>query len=57
MITRQFRLLIQARDYLNQGLDPVKEMGVHSFVGGKITNQARNFELDQLKPSSPVSSK
>ncbi len=49
MITRQFRLLIQARDYLNQGLDPVKEMGVHSFVGGKISNQARNFELDQLK--------
>jgi len=49
MITRQFRLLIQARDYLNRGLDPVKEMEVHSYVGTKITNQARNFELDQLK--------
>ena len=52
MIIRQFRLLIQVKEKLNQGFrsheisDRVK---IHRFVAGKLVNQAANFSLDQLE--------
>lgn len=48
MITRQFRLLIQARDCLDRNLDPSSELKGHSFVIQKITRQAKNFDQKQL---------
>jgi len=52
MMTRQFRLLIQAREYLNAGGTPKqagKAIGVHPFVGEKVAEQARAFTLEQLE--------
>lgn len=49
MIVRQFRLLIQAREVLDAGLDPVTEMDVHPFVARKVAAQARNFSLQHLE--------
>lgn len=54
MIIRQFRLLIQVRELLdeNPGMssdDMAAEMGVHPFPIKKITPQAKLFTLPQLK--------
>lgn len=49
MIVRQFRLLIQAREALDAGLDPVKAMDEHQFVARKAKDQARNFTLPDLE--------
>lgn len=52
MIVRQFRLLIQAREYLNDGGSPNqlgKAIGVHPYVGEKLAGQVRSFSLDQLE--------
>lgn len=54
MIVRQFRLLIQVRELLdeNPGLsteDIAAEIGVHPYPIKKITPQAKHFNLPQLK--------
>lgn len=52
MFVRQFRLLIQVRELLDEGLKPPaisKEMKTHSFVVGKLVQQARGFSLAQLE--------
>jgi DNA polymerase-3 subunit delta len=52
MVLRQFRLLLQAREILDERGGPLevqKELGLHEFVAGKITNQARRFPLTRLE--------
>ncbi len=52
MVVRQFRLLILAREYLNEGGSPTqigKAIGVHPYVGEKLVGQVRAFSLDQLE--------
>jgi DNA polymerase-3 subunit delta len=53
MIVRQFRLLIQAREFLamGRGRGPAlaKELRVHKFVAGKLEKQSRNFTLEDLE--------
>ncbi len=51
MIYRQFRLLIQAREILDEGgssRQVEKELHVLSFVADKLTSQARRFSMAQL---------
>lgn len=52
MIVRQFRLLILAREYINAGGNPRgigKAIGVHPYVGEKLSGQVRAFSLEQLE--------
>jgi DNA polymerase III subunit delta len=52
MIIRQFRLLLQARELLDAGADAAgvrQRLGLHEFVAGKITNQAKQFSLPALE--------
>jgi DNA polymerase III delta subunit len=49
MMTRQFRLLLRAREAIDMGLNPQQTLGVHPFVAGKVTEQARNFSLSDLE--------
>lgn len=52
MITRQFRLLIQAREILDEGGDGRrigKELGQIDFVANKLANQARAFTMERLR--------
>jgi DNA polymerase-3 subunit delta len=52
MMIRQFRLLIQAREFLNEGGSPKeigKAIGVHPFVGEKLAEQTKSFSLEQLE--------
>ncbi|MFC1961394.1 DNA polymerase III subunit delta [Chloroflexota bacterium] len=53
MIVRQFRLLIQAREFLatGRGRGPAmaKELRVHTFVAGKLEKQSRNFTMEDLE--------
>jgi DNA polymerase-3 subunit delta len=52
MIVRQFRLLILAREHFNAGGTPgqlSQAIGVHPFVGEKLTGQVKTFSLDQLE--------
>jgi DNA polymerase-3 subunit delta len=49
MILRQFRLLLQAREALQQGRDPRQAMKAHPFVIRKAAKQARQFPLTQLE--------
>jgi DNA polymerase-3 subunit delta len=52
MMVRQFRLLILAREYLNDGGTPKqigKAIGVHPYVGEKLGQQVGKFTLDQLE--------
>jgi DNA polymerase-3 subunit delta len=52
MVIRQFRLLILAREVLDQGgreAEVVREAGMTSFVAGKIVPQARQFTLPVLE--------
>jgi len=49
MIIRQFRLLLRAREALDAGQNPAQILGIHPFVAGKVTEQARNFTLVDLE--------
>ncbi len=52
MITRQFKILLQIKEALAQGLTPRKIMSqlkLHPFVVQKSSTQARNFSEDLLK--------
>ncbi len=49
MIIRQFRLLLQAREAIEQGERPIDSLKVHPFVATKIAEQARNFRLRELE--------
>ena len=52
MVVRQFRLLIMAREILDQGGNKEqisKQMGVHTFVAGKLEKQAHYFPQLELK--------
>jgi DNA polymerase-3 subunit delta len=52
MVIRQFRLLIMAREILNQGgnqKDIADRTGQHPYVAGKIEAQARRFEMEELE--------
>jgi DNA polymerase-3 subunit delta len=49
MIIRQFRLLLRAREALDAGMAPAQTLSVHPVVLRKVTEQARNFSLDDLE--------
>jgi DNA polymerase-3 subunit delta len=52
MFIRQFRLLIQARELLDErhlSADIARLIGVHPFVAGKLAQQARRFTLPDLE--------
>ncbi len=52
MVVRQFRLLLLAREALDAGgkeADVVRQLKVHPYVGGKITEQARRFHMNTLE--------
>ncbi len=49
MIVRQFRLILQAREALDERRQPADAMQGHPYVLRKVTQQARNFQLDQLE--------
>jgi len=52
MIIRQFRLILQAREILDEGGSEgelAKTLGQHSFVARKISTQARHFSLTELQ--------
>ena len=52
MMVRQFRLLLLAREYLNEGGTPKQigsAIGVHPYVGEKIGQQVRAFTLEDLE--------
>jgi DNA polymerase III subunit delta len=52
MVVRQFRLLLQARELLDNGkrADDVRiELKIHKFVAEKVTSQARHFTLPVLE--------
>lgn len=52
MITRQFKILIQIRQALDDGHSSnkmIKLLGVHPFIVQKGIGQARNFSMDILK--------
>jgi DNA polymerase III subunit delta len=52
MIIRQFRLLIQARELLDENAsvrEIQKNLGVHDFVAQKVTAQAKRFSLPVLE--------
>jgi DNA polymerase III subunit delta len=51
MITRQFRLLIQAREVIDErrGSLIANELHLHPYVAEKLTSQARRFNMTQLE--------
>jgi DNA polymerase-3 subunit delta len=52
MVVRQFRLLLQAREMLDEKASPAqvqKELGLHEFVAGKICAQAQRFTMAGLE--------
>ncbi len=52
MVTRQFRLLLLAREHLDSGGSPrdlASVLGVQPFVADKVSRQVRGFELAQLE--------
>lgn len=49
MLTRQFRLLLQAREALDLHRDPQQALQAHPFVARKVTEQSRNFRLPELE--------
>ena len=52
MFVRQFRLLIQVKELADEGMRPpaiANEIHQHSFVVGKLYQQARGFSLEQLE--------
>lgn len=49
MVVRQFRLLLQARQALDDGQNPVQVLGVPGFVARKVASQAADFTLQSLE--------
>jgi len=49
MITRQFRLLLQAREAIDSGKDPATVLSLHPYVASKLITQSRNFTQTQLE--------
>ena len=52
MISRQFNLMLQAKDLSSRGMNREQvahTMGVQSFIAGKCINQCRNFSMAELK--------
>ena len=52
MIVRQFRLLLQAREIIDEGGDEsqvAKQLGQHQFVARKVSMQSRHFSLLELE--------
>lgn len=51
MITRQFRLLIQMRELMDEGRagQAVSELRLHPYVAEKLSGQARRFQINQLE--------
>ncbi len=52
MITRQFRLLLLAKEHLSGGGAPreiASAIGVHPYVAEKLAKQTRSFTLEQLE--------
>jgi DNA polymerase-3 subunit delta len=51
MITRQYRLLIQAREVVDEGRGAqlANELHLHPFVAEKLSGQARRFNITQLE--------
>jgi DNA polymerase-3 subunit delta len=49
MVVRQFRLLLQAREAIDNDQDPSQVLKVHQFVVKKVSAQARNFLLADLE--------
>jgi len=52
MITRQFRLLLLAKEHLVNGGSPkeiASAISVHPYVAEKLAKQARSFSLEQLE--------
>lgn len=52
MISRQFNLMLQAKDLSSRGMskDQVAQaMGVQGFIAGKCIAQSRNFSMGELK--------
>lgn len=52
MITRQYRMMLQVRDLTTRGMGAEaiqKQLGIHPFVTKKISEQARNYSVEQLE--------
>lgn len=52
MFVRQFRMMIQVKELDERNMQPpeiAKETKFHSFVVGKVLNQARRFSMKQLE--------
>ena len=52
MISRQFNLMLQAKDLSGRGMSKeqiASTMGVQGFIAGKCMNQSRNFTMADLK--------
>lgn len=52
MFVRQFRMMIQVKELADMNMRPPeisKETKFHSFVVGKVLNQARSFSMKQLE--------
>jgi len=52
MVVRQFRLLLQAREILDEGgnVQAIKtKLRQHEYVAGKLDAQARRFSMEELK--------
>jgi DNA polymerase-3 subunit delta len=52
MVVRQFRLLLMARDVIEEGgglREVTAALGQHPFVAEKVFGQARRFEMDSLR--------
>jgi len=52
MIVRQFRLLLLAREIMDEGgseSEVARKLGIHSFVARKISGQTRHFSLPELE--------
>lgn len=49
MIVRQFRLMVMAREALDNSMNPRKILDVPDFVADKVSAQARNFSLSDLE--------
>ncbi len=52
MIARQYRIMLQVRDLATRGMgaDAIqKQLGLHPFVTKKMSEQARNYTVEQLE--------
>jgi len=49
MIRRQFRMLLIAREAIDQGLNPRQVLHAPAFVVAKVASQAQNFTLPDLE--------